>query len=138
MAFVNERISEEDKLRFNLGSIMRPPNYSDPIRLVDWTVDKDRKIFLVWTKGSSEDERNSVYFALGWGGEIIHLKLLKNSVGQIKEHVDTTWNIEHAWIPPALQASRKEIISALKEALITYKVQGVLVPVASHEAKFEF
>lgn len=138
MAFVNERISEEDRLRFNLDSIKRPTLYLQSIEPYAWTIDKDRRIFLILTKGGSEDEQNAEYFAMGWDGKVIHVKLRNESVGLFKDHVTTTWSLEHAGIPPDLQAFRAEILSALKEALVAYKVRGGRVPVASHEAKFTF
>lgn len=138
MAFVNERISDEDRLNFDFSHFKRPPLYIDSIEPYNWTIDRERNIVLVWTRGGTEEERNAQHFALQWKGQIVYAKLEREAVGLNANHVTSTWRMKHLTIPPSIEASRNEIIEALKQALTEYKVGGIGVHVASHEAKFEF
>lgn len=138
MAFVNEIISAHDKANFDFSQIKRPPLCVDPIEPHYWTIDRKRDIFLIWTLGGNEEEQNVHHFALWWRGDVVHVKLERDAVGQNKTHVTSTWRLKQLRLPSHLESSRAEVVEVLKEALTEYKVAGAGVRVASHEAKFEF
>lgn len=138
MAFVNELISDEDKQRFDFSAIRRPPLYLDPVPPREWTVDRDRDVFLMWTRGSDQDDQHAIYFVLGWRGELLPVSLEREAIGAFREHTVTTWRLRWIGIPPRLEPQRNAILLALKDALTEYKYSGLGVAVASHEAKFEF
>jgi len=138
MAFVNELISDEDKQRFDFSVIRRPPTYLESVYPHHWTIDRERDLFLIWTRGGGEDDRNAAYFALWWKGNVLPVNLEFTEIGTIHDHIKTTWRLRWIGVPPHLERERTAIISALKEALVVYKVGGAGVPVVSHEATFEF
>ncbi|MCG2593349.1 hypothetical protein LZ009_11230 [Ramlibacter sp. XY19] len=137
MAFVNERISGDDRKNFDFDVIKRPPLYREPIDPSHWTIDRSRNAFLIWTLGGREDEQNAEHFALWLDGNVVYAKLLRDSVGHFSSHVQTTWRLQKLMIPAHRESTRGEIIEVLRDALAAYKV-GSGVRVASHEAKFDF
>ena len=138
MGFVNEFISEEDKKRYDFSRIKRPPLYHKSIRPDTWTVDRTRDVFLVWTRGGERGFPNEDHFALWWKGEIVNVQFERDDTGEISDHTMTHWRLIKIEIPPRLAARRQEILMTVKEALTEYKLSGAGVPVASHEATFEF
>src|SRR3982750_4496983 len=92
-----------------------------------WTIDRERNVFLVWTRGGTEDDQSSVQFALWWNGEVVEIDTEREAIGKFKEHVDITWKLRYLRIPASLQAPREEVILVLKEALTEFRVDGIRV-----------
>jgi hypothetical protein len=137
ITFGNERIPGDDKARSDFKRIKRPPIFRQPIDTRNWTIDRSRNIFLVWTGGGTEDERHAVHFAFAWNGSIVRLKLEQDSVGQFSQHVTTTWRLKESLIPDELVPEKVAILAAIREAHVVYRA-GDGVVVASHEARFDF
>ena len=95
-------------------------------------------MFLVWTRGGERGFPNEDHFALWWKGEIVNVQFERDDTGEISDHTMTHWRLIKIEIPPRLAARRQEILMTVKEALTEYKLSGAGVPVASHEATFEF
>jgi len=138
MTFINERITSDVRTEFDLSRIKKPPLYLDPAEPYKWTIDRSRNIFLVWTHGGSEDEPSAQHFALWWDGEIVHVKLEQWTEGEFSRHVVSTWQLKSLVLPAALESKREQVLLTLKEALRAYRVAGIGVPIASHEANFSF
>ena len=137
MAFVSEIISDEDKSRYDLGVIKRPPIYLQPVNPTTWTIDRERNAFLITTTRGTVDHQNLVQFSLWWNGDVIRIDTEMNSVGKFNEHVDIVWNLLSLWIPKSSVVSREDVIKALKEALIAYRA-GVRIKVNSCSTSFAF
>jgi hypothetical protein len=138
MKFINEYISDEDKQRYDFSQIKRPPTYREPIDPRSWTISTERDVFLIWTAGGNEEERNAVHFSLWWSSFPIPIKLSIESSGHIQSHIAVTWSLLEMRLPKHLESSRQQIENALKSALIAYQVGGIGLPVASCETKFKF
>jgi hypothetical protein len=138
MKFVNELISDDDKVKFQLDQVKRPPLFLESIDTHQWTINSARDVFLVWTRGGNEDERSIEQFALSIRGSVCHVKLDHLWVGDPKSHRESTWRLKSLDLPKSLEASRAEVIQILKDALAEYRIGGISVPTVSHNAKFKF
>jgi hypothetical protein len=115
MAFVNERITEEDKKRIDFSAIKLPIFYDRPIpndHLYKWTVDREREVFFMRLKRRGEEFPNSSFYTLWWKGDIIYLELETDIWTN-----ECKWIVRMLKIPHHLQGKREEIVQLLKEAL---------------------
>jgi hypothetical protein len=117
MAFVNERISDEDR------KILDPKVFSHPyskLNVVDnshyWTIDRKRNIFLIrFPIGFPEAP---YYFGFYIDNHLVRIDAYTMMEGDYKNNKGVmTWNIEKIEIPAPLQPKREEVIAALKEAI---------------------
>jgi len=139
MTFSNEIVSEADEAAFDFRQIKRPPLYLDPIWPYQWTIDRDRRVFLMATAGVGNDEARSVkHFILWIEEEMVRLQLNHVAVGENAEHVTSTWHLLEMSLPRRLRGDRERVLEALREALTAYRVAGVMVTVRSHQAVFQF
>lgn len=137
MAFVNEYVTEEDAKKYDLDGINRQ-FMKDPEIRYDWTIDRERNVFLLWIEAEREEFAGEETFILWWNGLIVPVYTFKTREGRASEKVITTWRLRGIDLPPELSEKYDEVIAVLKEALIEYKVFGIGVPVADHTAVFEF
>jgi len=137
MAFVNEYVSPQDVKKYDLDGIKQRFGKDPDIRY-QWTVDRERNVFLMWMEAGREERSHDETFSMHFKGTNFLVHLVGFSAGKIAEKVTTTWQLEKLGIPPELESRRSEIIDALKEALTEYKASGIGVPVADHTAFFEF
>ena len=138
MSFVNEIITDEDRRKFNVAAVKRPPLYADSVDTRYWTMDHSRNAFLIWTRGGNLEEQALEQFALVVDGVIAHVRLDHESDGTFATHVNSRWHLRGIDIPPELEARRGEVLALLRDALIEYKVGGLPVRVNSHAASFDF
>ena len=138
MAFSNEIVSEADEAACDFRQIKRPPLYLDPIWPYQWTIDRDRRVFLIATTGGGNEGRSVKHFVLWFEDEMVRVQLNHVAVGENAEHVTSTWHLLELSLPRRLRSDRERVLKALREALTAYRVAGVMVTVRSHQAVFQF
>lgn len=111
MAYVNERVPEEEKKAYMI------PGYKE-ITPFCWTIDKEKniKLFDYWTNIDNPSEQ---YFAFVWGDVVVKLTLLQSGRDNT-----VTWNLRSIKIPNDLVEKREEILAELREALRVYGMFG--------------
>ena len=124
MAFINERIPEEEKEKFTFEVTTRPDG-SKPT-LYKWTIDRERNAFLLTTKKSGGDAGGSetiTYFVLVWNSHVVQFsgsyERSRDNAGKITQN----WNIENLEIPSSISDLKEEIVRLIRDAL---DVRGVL------------
>lgn len=125
MAFINEYISEEDRKKYNIDEIDK--GYVVGATLArDWTVDKERDIYLRNVANGREDYSNLSDWTFYWSGELIkfRMEIIQTGRGE-KGHKWAHKKITKIEIPESLQAERERIIQGIREALDVYKSGGV-------------
>ncbi|HOQ01253.1 MAG TPA: hypothetical protein PK604_10620 [Acetivibrio clariflavus] len=81
MAFINEKISEADKEIFNSYGF-KSVFTNDPIEPWEWTIDRERDIFLVALEGRGYyDSEIPLFYALVWQKRVIKIEAYRKSIG---------------------------------------------------------
>jgi hypothetical protein len=123
MAFVNEKISEEDKARIDWSPYLVLPQSRSPFEPFMWTIDRNRDVFLMWIgKKIPGPHLGPVLFGLSWKGTLIHFLANVKIQTDPAPKRDMSWDIELP-IPDALMADKTEIQIALKEAIEAHGYQ---------------
>ena len=130
MAFVNERIPEEEKEKFNFEVSTRPDG-SKPT-LFMWTIDRERNAYLVITsiKGGGADwGTKTTYFALMWNSHVVRFSGIDKRSRDDTGNFILNWQIESLEIPSPISEQKEEIIVLVRDALdvmgILYSRKGV-------------
>ena len=124
MAFINERIPEEEKEKLAFEVSTRPDG-SKPT-LYKWTIDRERNAYLVTTKvigGGAGGGKTIEYFALVWNSNVVgfsgYYQRTRDNVGSITQN----WYIQNLEIPSSISDLKEEIVRLVRDAL---DVRGVL------------
>lgn len=123
MAFVTEHIPSDvlDSFDFSIFKEMFERHLPSKLRpTANWTRDKDRDAFLLWTGGGGGphvDAPRQDMFALWWKSDIVYF------IGEPVDSRDSdcqvlTWKNVRLGIPDHLKPRRDEFVALLKEALI--------------------
>lgn len=110
MAFINERISKEERFEYVLSYRKIKPR--------KWTIDKEKnvKLFKYWTNIDNPCEK---YFGLIWRDYVIEVILLEET------KINTVfWSLGSISIPIELKQCEKEIVEDLREAMKVYGSDG--------------
>lgn len=125
MAFINEYISNDDRVKYNLESI-------DVCFVVggakskSWTIDRERDIYLRTVARGREDLRHESTWIFYWKGELLVLELDNISTsGVVGGHRQGHKKIRSLELPDQLKIHYQEILDDLKEALSVYKDGGI-------------
>ncbi|PKO26661.1 MAG: hypothetical protein CVU36_23510 [Betaproteobacteria bacterium HGW-Betaproteobacteria-9] len=128
MSFVNEKISLEDRIKFNIDGI----NDTYHRRNLDWTIDRDRSIYLREVAADREERQGYVTWNFCWNGELIEMVMYTSDISEDPATPGVTWNIERYGILD--QSKRKDFLAhedeffvILKEALMVYQLGGVFM-----------
>lgn len=123
MAFVNEKISDEDKAK--LSSILTfekisaqaqwIPEYRNPTR---WTVDRERGVYLIFLTGGGREQLP--YYVLGLDGQTVVFNVHDVSQGNHSTGIHGCYEVHDLHIPPTLESRRDEIKQLLREGLEEY------------------
>ncbi len=136
MAFVNEFVPDEDIKKYGLEEINRCYGKSE-VRL-DWTVDRERDIYLRWVVTGADEFRNQHDFTFYWKGTLIFVRLKITNGRMMGKRGWMTWGLVMMNLPEELEEKRPEILADLKEALAAYKDYGVYSRLDELSAAFEF
>jgi hypothetical protein len=120
MAFVNEKISDEDKLKIspvasfeNISALAKwIPEYSEPTR---WTVDRERDAYVIFLTGGGREQLP--YYMLGIDGMAVIFNVEEKGKGDVIVGLEWHWNVYDLRIPGTLKSRRKEIKQLIREGL---------------------
>ena len=125
MAFINEYIPEADVKKYGIEEINKKfivgGTNSD-----QWTIDRDRDIYLRCVARGREEFRHQSTWTLYWKGTLLTVELdMISAGGERGGHGWSHYKLRFIGIPPSLEGKRDEIIADLREALAAYGGGGV-------------
>ncbi|MCM2309635.1 MAG: hypothetical protein NDI91_19430 [Sulfuritalea sp.] len=123
MAFVNEKMSDEDKSRISSTITYEKisaqaqwiPNFSEPSR---WAVDRERGTYLIFLTGGGREQLP--YYVLGVDGQTVVFNVYRNGEGSDTAGSKEHWEVHDLRIPPALESRREEVKQLIREGLEEY------------------
>lgn len=119
MAFVNEKIPEAEKNKFNF-QVKTYPDGSKPT-LYKWTIDRERNAVLVKTssQGGNADGLDTLteYYALCWQNDVIHFAGDPRMNGDRASGQVMNWFVHDLVVPPHLQDHIENILQLVRDAL---------------------
>lgn len=116
MAFVNEKISDEDMQRIDFSQI-KHPLHADAINPRQWTIDRERDIALMSLGGGVGELPH--FFVLYWKSRTINVFLRSTTTGSSSTNdLEVTWRLE--FLGKLENVPEPEVIATLKEALFVY------------------
>lgn len=137
MAFVNEYIPEADRKRFGITSDSR----FYLVGTTNWTVDRERDMFLLRRQGGGPESTPIHYWAFHWRGHLLDARL------EVLERGGDPSGGGHGWariklhslngIEPEIANRRDEILADLQEALAAHKGMGIHSTRTSYEVRLE-
>ena len=134
MAFVNEKIPDVDKQRIDFSKIKHPV-HRDSISPIDWTIDRERDIALIFIGGGVGDFPH--FFVLYWQGEIINAFLRSTIKGNFPNgDTELTWRLE--FLGRLANVAEPEVIDTLKEALFVFGYRNAKYRDKIKAVHFEF
>lgn len=136
MAFVNEHVPEGDIKKYGLEEINQC--YGKSNDRPDWTMDRERDIYLRWIVTGEDEFRGQHDFTFYWKGTLIFVRLRIVNGRLMGTRGWTTWRLVMMNLPGELEEKKPEILADLKEALTVYKDYGVYSYLVEHSATFEF
>jgi hypothetical protein len=125
MAFVNEYIPEADFEKYGLAEI-DSKFLTTGVKSRDWTVDRERNIYLRQVTTYREDMENIARWNLFWKGDLLWLdKKVLEATGQLGGAIWVHLRITNFKIPLHLVQHQDEIFEDLREAFLAYRDGGV-------------
>ncbi len=136
MAFVNEYIPPEDVEKYHIKEIDKQffKGHYKP----DWTIDRERDIWLRYMTKDHEDFANHWTFALYWKGRLLSIELELSGGGKNRGEQWRNYKIVRLGLGSALKAHETEIKADLKEALVAFRDAGVHSTSTQFTATFDF
>jgi hypothetical protein len=135
MAFVNEYVDPIDVQKYALEEINQ--KYWKTDTRYDWTVDRERDIYLRWMKSGRGEFSHQHDFTFYWQGSLLGVRLSR--IDRVAEGGPAlVWRLYHLALTGGLKSWRAEILEDLKEALRVYQTAGIRTPAAGHVVMFEF
>jgi hypothetical protein len=122
MAFINEKISEEDKAR--IEPVINHDRMKEQTGLYmvrylipeHWTIDRERNVYLVHLVGNMPDDRGD-YWALGIEGQAVVFYAYDNSTSDSTIGIKKSFTIVDLVIPSNLEPREEEIKQLIRESL---------------------
>jgi hypothetical protein len=118
MAFIYEKISEEDKARVDwsqfkiwpgLGQIMHlPPTF--------WAVDRQRSAFLFHMIGWGRDGEHPPVDGLVWKGAFVRMEVILDAKVNDFGEVEVLYDVLTMDLPGEIEHERPQIMEAIREA----------------------
>jgi hypothetical protein len=136
MAFLNERISDENIKKYGIEEIDRKHYHAhfQP----EWTVDHERDMYLREVGSGREEYANRQDFTFYWGKTLYLVRLTREGRGVRDGPGQTNWSLISISASQELVDQRNDLVVALKEALSAYKDFGTYSTNTSHVATFTF
>lgn len=134
MSFVNEYVSKEN---YHLSEI--ESNFIvGRVRASEWTVDKEKNMFLLLSSRGREEFFYDTRWTFCWEGEIVifNHKVIKSR----RDNDDHLWQhvrIEFEKFPEVLKISKKQVLKHIEEALKEYKGAGIRSSRSNYELKLK-
>lgn len=136
MAFINEFISADDVVNYNIAKIDR--YYLRSHFRPHWTIDHDRGIYLRLVASGRDEFAGDHTYTFYWNENLIELDLSEN-VKKISELM-TSINcfLIKMSLPSHLESKHSEILVDLKNALVVRNGSGVYSSGITVQTAFEF
>ena len=131
MAFVNERISEDDRRKYGLDEVDKWLAKTGKALQRDWTIDHEREIYLRVINWGREEYNYESTWHFYWRGELLTVCLETISAGGERGgHGWSHYKLVDCYkkgffVPDHLLDQREEIIEDLRDALTAYKGGGI-------------
>lgn len=122
MAFVNEKIPEQDRPRFtaviNYENLRKQARYipefrSDLLNL--WAVDREREAYLVFVTGGGREQLD--YYALVIDSQPVVFNVDQKGTGNHSIGIQRHLDVYDLLIPPSLESRQEEIKQLIREGL---------------------
>lgn len=137
MAFVNEFIPDSDITRYGIKALDN--KYNKGHYKPDWTVDRERNIYLRHFQNDREEHANRKTFYFFWKHALMFITVdLVAFTGQRNSTQMTEYKLFKASIPDSACQNRSEILSDFREALRAWKGGGVYSTATEYFLKFDF
>lgn len=124
MAFVNEKISDQDKQVVssivNYEAIKAISRWVHRFSGLDWwTIDRERGVYLIDLGGGGgpDDVGRMPYSVLGIDGQIVVFNVVSNGKGNAAVGVQSYKEVHNLQIPSNLESRREEIKQLIRDAL---------------------
>lgn len=118
MAFVAEKISDQDRFMFESFGL-RSPLRGEAVPASEWVIDRKREAFLVALAGQSlESSEIATSWGLVWQQAVIRFETSERCSGRYWKDAVKRWRITQLAIPQKMQPQTEVIIEMIKEALI--------------------
>ncbi len=133
MTFVNEYISEEDKIKYGLDAIDKKFIVGGT-KARSWTIDRECEIYLrKVANGFGQDVAHQTTWTFYWNDELIVLELNNISTsGKAGGNRHGHKQLQKIEIPDHLEDQRERIIFDFKKALTAYKDGGIFATAESY------
>lgn len=122
MPFVNEYISDEDIKWYGIEEADRRL-FNITFR-PEWTINRERDVYLRLVGSGREEFANHKRFALYWEGKLILIRL-DQQTGRSSAGCSVHYELLGIELATDLASSRPQVLMDLKEALTTYAGGGV-------------
>ncbi len=116
MAFVFEKVPEEDWDYFNSFNIIYQGEHYCADKYTQWAADKERRIYLTWLTRGLE---NSNVYALIWESNVIIIETEVRPTRLLNGNEETTeirWFIEQIYAAQKLSSKSQEILALINES----------------------
>ena len=125
MAFVNETLSENDKVFFNSFELKDPFSKEELARVPEqWSVDKVKKYYLICLGGQGytmSEEYPPYYYRLIIDNVPIKIVARYQSVGNAKTGINMKWYIQSIYLPNEIKSfPLDKLLLIVKEAFTEY------------------
>jgi hypothetical protein len=122
MAFVNEKIPEQDRPRFtaviNYENLRKQARYIPEFQsdlLTRWTIDREREAYVIFITGGGREQLD--YYALIIDEQSVVFNVDRKGKGNDSIGIQGHWNVYDLLIPPSLESRREEIKQLIREGL---------------------
>lgn len=136
MAFVNEFIPADDVKEYGIEEIDR--RFLKTTYQPDWTVDRERNIYLRQVASGREEFASQKDYTFYWRGEMVVVRLDRTGGGVRGGEGWCHYEMLRLDMPEVLKDQCREVLDDLKEALIAYQDAGVYSATIKHTATFDF
>ena len=142
MGFVNEYISPEDVEKYGIKQLYE--GYFRSAHKPDWTVDRERDIYLGYMCRGREEFADEWTFVLYWRGRQIEATLKVSGGGKPEGEQWRHYRLlelrtpPQGWLPNELGQDEVEAKGILKEALVAFRDFGVRSDSTKHTVTFDF
>lgn len=142
MVFVNEYVSDENILKYDLAGVRKkwfcdiPPRFQ-----YVWTFDRERDCYFIPLRSGREEFANRTHCVLYFKGRHWDVEILKEPRGSqsaTESPYRIIWGLVGIKNSQGESVPREEIIPVLKEALTTYGYRGVHDQIDNSHVKFTF
>jgi hypothetical protein len=124
MAFVYEKLTEQDKGFLASFKLPHPLDHFSLATPRNWAVDRERGLFFISVGGQgfrfSEEFPPSFYYLI-WEGQLIRMQAYYNEIGNMQEKRKVIYKVHRILAPNILRDKSELVIETIKEAITEYE-----------------